>query len=72
MVRRNTRLYCKTIFINNITNNQPIKPYNKQWTISNIHSKLNEALPLVKEDKVWTRVDPVLQVDVVDEYSFAV
>ena len=30
--------------------------------------------PLVKEDSVWTRVDPVLQVggDVVDEYSFAV
>ena len=35
-------------------------------------TELNEALPLVKEDSVWTRVDPVLQVDVVDENSFAV
>ena len=35
-------------------------------------TELNEALPLVKEDKVWTNVDPVLQVDVVDENSFAV
>ena len=34
--------------------------------------ELNDALPLVKEDKVWTNVDPVLHVEVVDEYSFAV
>ena len=35
-------------------------------------TELNDALPDVKEDMVWTNVDPVLQVDVVDEYSFAV
>ena len=35
-------------------------------------TELNDALPLVKEDKVWTRLEPVLQVEVVDEYSFAV
>ena len=35
-------------------------------------TELNDALPLVKEDMVWTKVDPVLQVEVVDEYSFAV
>ena len=33
---------------------------------------VNDALPLVKEDKVWTKVDPVLQVEVEDEYSLAV
>ena len=35
-------------------------------------TELNVALPLVRLDKVWTRVDPVLQVEVVDEYNFAV
>ena len=33
---------------------------------------VNDALPLVKEDNVWTNVEPVLQVDVDDEYNFAV
>ena len=27
----------------------------------------NDALPLVNEDRVWTKVDPVLQVEVDDE-----
>ena len=30
-------------------------------------TELNDALPLVKEDKVWTKVEPVLQVEVDDE-----
>ena len=33
---------------------------------------VNVALPDVKDDRVWTRELPVLQVEVVDEYSFAV
>ena len=33
---------------------------------------VNDALPLVKEDSVWTNVDPELQLEVDDEYSFAV
>ena len=35
-------------------------------------AELNDALPLVRLDRVWTKVDPVLQVDVVEEYNFAV
>lgn len=33
---------------------------------------VNVAVPDVNEDCVWTNVDPVLQVEVVDEYSLAV
>ena len=35
-------------------------------------TELNVALPLVKEDSVWTKVDPVLHVGVVEEYRLAV
>ena len=35
-------------------------------------TELNDALPLVKEHSVWTNVDPELQLEVEDEYSFAV
>ena len=35
-------------------------------------TELNVALPLVNEDSVCTRVDPVLQVEVVEEYRLAV
>ena len=44
----------------------------QQYVVEVGDTELNDALPLVKEDKVWTKVDPVLQVEVVDEYSFAV
>ena len=44
----------------------------QQYVVEVGLTELNDALPLVKEDKVCTNVDPVLQVEVVDEYSFAV
>ena len=44
----------------------------QQYVVEVGLTELNNALPPVKEDKVWTKVDPVLQVEVVDEYSLAV
>ena len=32
----------------------------QQYVVEVGLTELNEALPLVKEDSVWTRVDPVL------------
>ena len=33
---------------------------------------LNDALPLVSDDNVWTKLDPLPHVDVADEYNLAV
>ena len=44
----------------------------QQYVVEVGDTAVNDALPLVKEDKVWTKVDPELQLEVDDEYSFAV
>ena len=44
----------------------------QQYVVEVGDTELNDALPLVKEDNVWTKVDPELQLEVEDEYSFAV
>ena len=46
---------------------------NMQYQVSEFgDTLLNEALPEVNEDSVWTRTLPVLHAELEDEYSLAV